>query len=92
MASLGESAALILVLGFVCTSIAVFSAIGALCARVRHGDVRIGALYGAIFGPLGALASALLPRRLLGQAPRTTGGSTLQSRGHVSSPTDDLYE
>jgi hypothetical protein len=70
---------------------------GALCAHLRELPVSLGALFGAVLGPVGALAILVLPRRVFGDATATHSRMTRwvpdlpRQRSTIPETVDDPY-
>jgi NhaP-type Na+/H+ or K+/H+ antiporter len=65
MGTLGQLAVFFVFVSLAISWLLIFSLLSALVAKIRDVDVPLGAMYGAVLGPIGFIAVIALPKRLM---------------------------
>ena len=65
MGTLGQFAVFLVFSTLAISWLLIFSLLTALVAKIRDIDVPLGAMYGAVLGPIGFVAVIALPKRLM---------------------------
>ena len=90
MGTLGQLAVFLVFGALAISWILIFSLIAALVAKIRDVDVPLGAMYGAVLGPIGFIAVIALPKRLM--TPSVASGRiSIFSQTPISSDIEDPF-
>jgi len=90
MGTLGQLAVFLVFGALAISWLLIFSLLTALVAKIRDVDVPLGAMYGAVLGPIGFVAVIVLPKRLMTPS-MASGRISRYSQTPILSDSEDPY-